>query len=271
MKQKIICGMLLGSMLALTACGGNETPQTTDTTAEEEQAVSPDTESGSEATTEETEETEVLPAILTESGADGHIDFDTLQAENPDIFAWIYVPGTNIDYPVCQSFEADDWYESHNALGESDDTGAIYTEIANLQNMCDFNTVFHGKTFADGSMFSELFNFADPEFFDNTNQIYIYTEDNQLTYQIFAAFERPDNSLIRTYDFTYASGCEQFLAEEVYVKEMGKQLKEGWEGLNAYNFLVTLTTKASAEATSQYVVLGALVSDAAGTIDRIVE
>ena len=31
------------------------------------------------------------------------IDFQTLQNMNPDIYAWIKVPGTVIDYPIVQS------------------------------------------------------------------------------------------------------------------------------------------------------------------------
>ena len=30
------------------------------------------------------------------------VDFEQLRAQNPDIYAWITVPGTGIDYPVLQ-------------------------------------------------------------------------------------------------------------------------------------------------------------------------
>ena len=31
------------------------------------------------------------------------IDFDALAQTNPEIVGWIYVPGTNINYPVVQT------------------------------------------------------------------------------------------------------------------------------------------------------------------------
>lgn len=36
------------------------------------------------------------------------VDFTALQEKNPDIYAWIKIDGTTVDYPVCQNNE-DDW------------------------------------------------------------------------------------------------------------------------------------------------------------------
>lgn len=206
-----------------------------------------------------------------ESAKDAEIDFEALKAENPDIFAWLCVPGTDIDCPVLQSEEADDYYETHNAYGEEDAKGAVYTELANLKDMCDFNTVLHGKGNNQDDVFAELYQFADAEFFQNNQIIYLYLEDNVLTYEVFAAYEREDNSLIRTYDFTYSTGCDAFLQDLYHTKTMGKNIREGWEEINAFNFLITLTTTHESAPGKQFVVVAALVQDAAGKIDRIVE
>lgn len=206
-----------------------------------------------------------------ETAKDAEIDFSALQSENPDIFAWIYIPGTPIDYPVLQSEEADDYYETHDATGKTGENGAIYTELANLKDMCDFNTVLHGKTLEDGSMFSELYHYADMDFLIEHDKVYLYLPDNLLTYEVFAAYEREDTSLIRTYDFTYFSGCQQFLDDLYGTRIMGKNIREGWEDLTPYHFLITLTTRSPDKQGKQYVVVAALVSDAAGTIDRVVQ
>lgn len=211
--------------------------------------------------------------IACETAADASIDFKALKAENPDIFAWLYVPGTGIDTPVLQSAEADDYYESHNAYGEADEGGALYTELANLKDMCDFNTVIHGKTSKDGTkgLFVDLYRFADPDFFGSHEDIYLYLDGNLLTYTVFAAYERENDSLIRSYDFTYGSGCERFLKDLYDSREMGKNLREGWEGVSPYNFLLTLSTRQGGDASRQFIVVAALVGDAAGMVDRAVE
>lgn len=207
-----------------------------------------------------------------ETAADAAVDLEALKAENPDIFAWLYVPGTDIDFPVLQSEEADDYYESHNVWGKQGSEGALYTELANLRNMCDFNTVIHGKSSEDGKegLFSDLYRFADPDFFAEHETAYLYIDGNLLTYEIFAAYERENTSLLRTYDFTYIAGCQGFLNDLYGTREMGMNLREGWEDLTPYHFLITLTTARGGEADEQYVVLAALVGDAAGTIDRVV-
>lgn len=199
------------------------------------------------------------------------IDFAALKEENPDIFAWIHIPDTQIDYPVLQSEEADDFYENHNAYGKEDDTGAVYIELANLTSMCDFNTVLHGKTKPDESgPFADLYRFADPDFFEEHEIVYLYLDGNVLTYEIFAAYERENTSLIRTYDFTYTAGCRQFLDDLYGVREMNKNLREGWDDLTPYHFLITLTTQKEDNAKKQFIVVAALIDDAAGTIDRVV-
>ena len=211
--------------------------------------------------------------IAGESAKDTQVDFEALKKENPDIFAWLYIPGTDIDCPVLQSTQADDFYESHDAYGKESGEGALYTELANLTNMCDFNTVIHGKAPLDGEkgLFTDLYEFGNPDFFENHKDIYLYMEGNLLTYTVFAAYEREDDSLIRSYDFTYGGGCEKFLADLYGAREMGKNLREGWGGITPYNFLITLTAGSGADADRQFVVVAALTGDAAGKIDRAVE
>ena len=209
--------------------------------------------------------------IAGESAADAQIDFAALQEENPEIFAWLYIPETNIDCPVLQSVRGDDFYESHDAFGQENDDGAVYIELANLASMCDFNTVMHGRTGADESgPFAGLYQFADPDFFEKHESLYLYLDGNVLTYEIFAAYERENTSLLRSYDFTYLEGCEEFLNDLYSIRDMTMNLREGWEGVTPYHFLITLTTQREDDADRQFVVLAILTQDAAGTIDRIV-
>lgn len=257
---RLLAVMVLIAAVFLEGCGKEESVPEDQTGIVEAEKI-PEAQAGQKT------------GIAHETAKDADVDFEMLQAENPDIFAWLYIPGTEIDAPVLQSAEADDYYENHNAFGESDKGGALYTELANLKNMCDFNTIIHGKAGQDGEggLFSDLYRFADPDFFGQHEDIYLYLDGNLLTYTVFAAYERENTSLIRTYDFTYGSGCEKFLADMYNSREMGKNLREGWEEATPYHFLITLTAESPADPERQFVVIAALVGDAAGNIDRTVE
>ena len=52
------------------------------------------------------EQSEVIP-----------VKFEELQAVNPDIYAWITVPGTVIDYPILQHASDNTYYLMHNIDG----------------------------------------------------------------------------------------------------------------------------------------------------------
>ena len=109
---------------------------------------------------------------------DRRSEFDRVRHKNSDVFAWINIPETEIDYPVLQSENGDDtFYKDHNEFKKPYEKGALYIEAANLKDMCDFNEVIHGSSPADGSMFGELDNFLDKDFFDSHRFIYVYMRE----------------------------------------------------------------------------------------------
>lgn len=207
--------------------------------------------------------------IALETAKDEKVDFAVLREENPDIFAWLYIPDTRIDVPVLQNINEDEFYKEHDAYGKESSNGAAYIEIANLSSMCDFNTVIHlGKETDKAEEFADIYQFAEPGFFGEHEKMYLYMDGNVLTYEIFAAYERENMSLIRSYDFTYLAGCQRFLDDMYGTRDLSMNLREGWDGVSPYHFLVTLTAQESDDADRQFVVIGILVDDAAGKIDR---
>ncbi|WP_177223785.1 class B sortase [Butyrivibrio sp. INlla21] len=199
--------------------------------------------------------------------------FEDIRSLNEDAFAWLYIPGTDINCPILQDSEGDDsFYKSHNEYKEPDENGAIHIEAANLNDMCDFNEVIYGSSPKDGTGFAQLNNFLDKEYFDEHEYVHVYMEDNSLIYYIIAAYIRDDTKLLAQYDFTYASGCMEFI-NEIYRKgDDSKIIRDGCEtGLKPEHFLITLTTDSIDEPGKQTVVIGCLMGDVAGKIDRDVD
>ena len=140
------------------------------------------------------------------------IDWDKLHETNPDIYAWINVPGTSVDYPVLQHPSNNEYYLMHNLDGSYGYPGVIYTEDYNSKDFTDPNTVLYGHNMDNTTMFSTLHKFSDPEMVETPHYIYIYTEDGQtLVYEIFAAYEYPSIHLLINFDVHNEYIYEQYL------------------------------------------------------------
>ena len=97
------------------------------------------------------------------------VDFAQLQAEAPDIYAWLELPDTGIDDPVLQRAGADLFYNSHNAYGQYYMCGAVFSQSAyNGRNFDSPMTVLYGHSTVLGQpgAFMELNNYADEAYFD---------------------------------------------------------------------------------------------------------
>ena len=142
------------------------------------------------------------------------INFDELKAINPDVYAWIKVPGTNIDYPILQSTtESDDYYLNMTMDGKYGLPGSIYTEKYNAQDFSDRVTVIYGHTMHDGTMFSELKKYRDRAFFDQNPYIYIYLPTARLKYQIFATVAFDDRYILGQYNFSNEEDFNGYVSE----------------------------------------------------------
>ncbi len=82
---------------------------------------------------ENTESTEVNepaePVEDTKAGVnipEKTLDWDEMRKLNPDIYAWICIPGTDIDYPVLQHPTDDSYYLNYNMNGTRGYPGCIY-------------------------------------------------------------------------------------------------------------------------------------------------
>lgn len=146
---------------------------------------------------------------------DIEVDFEGLQQINPDVMAWIKIPGTNVDYPILQNTEEDDTYYLNRTLeGQEGLPGSIYVEKYDSPDFTDPVSVIYGHTLHDGTMFSELKKYKEKDFFDENPYIYIYLPDGtRKKFQIFAAVAFDDRYLIMNYAFTYDQDFNQFISD----------------------------------------------------------
>ena len=130
------------------------------------------------------------------------IDFEKLWEINSEIYAWVEVPGTNINYAVVQSATDDLYYNRRNLDKTYFTGGSIFSQRYNSLDFQDPVTVLYGHNLQTGTMFAQLNNFCDPAFFKSAPCIYVYTPEKVYVYEIFAAHPHSSEHLLLCHDFT---------------------------------------------------------------------
>lgn len=141
------------------------------------------------------------------------IDFDKLKKINPDIVAWLYIPGTRISYPVLQGSK----YEHLNFKGETSICGSIF--LTDDESLGSRNPILYGHNMRDGSMFGTLKRFKDASYGRKHQKVQLYQESGCLEYDLFAVVETTKDG--EEYQ-TKFEGEEEF--EEYVRKVRGKRM-----------------------------------------------
>ena len=131
-------------------------------------------------TEESTEETVIY--------CDSVYDFGQLHEQNQDIYAWIVVPGTQVDYPLLQS-ETDNYYLDYNLDHSKGYPGCIYTNQCNRKDFSDYNTVLYGHNMKNGSMFGTLDDYKSEKWQTEHPVIEFFVDGEVREYEVFAAAE----------------------------------------------------------------------------------
>lgn len=136
-----------------------------------------------------------------------NLDFEGLQQINPEIVGWIYVPGTQIDYPICRGSD-NDYYLTHSFRRSRNALGAIFVPAETSESLTDAHTILYGHNMRSGKMFGELSNYADQSFRDRYPYVYIYTPEQSCTCTVYAAYRTRYDSAV--YTIGYETGTEVF-------------------------------------------------------------
>ena len=143
-------------------------------------------------------------------------DFDAMHEINPDIYAWLVVPGTNIDCPILQSQTDDLFYNDHGIDAKPFILGAVYSQKTyNSRTFQDPMTILygHGTYAGQPADFDQLNDFADELFFSTHREILVYVRDEMYVYSVFAACNHGNEHILRYYDFSDESSFHLFFDE----------------------------------------------------------
>ena len=80
------------------------------------------------------------------------VDFESLQATNSDVVAWLYIPDTNVNFPVVKG-PSNYTYLNLNYEGNYSISGSIFMDIACSSDFSDAETLLYGHNMHNGDTY----------------------------------------------------------------------------------------------------------------------
>ena len=143
---------------------------------------------------QEIQKQEQLAELVKEPSKISPIDFAYLISCNPDTAAWLYIPETNIDYPVVQGKD-NETYMTRNFYGEEAPSGTIFLDYQST--IRQKNYVFYGHNMKNGTMFRDIARYSEKNYFDTHRQIWLYTPQEILELEAVEWFSAPNSRELR--------------------------------------------------------------------------
>lgn len=189
------------------------------------------------------------------------VDFAALQAVNPDICAWLDIPGTAISYPILQRAGDDAFYLDHGENSQPSAAGALFIEGCNAPDFTDPAIAVYGHHMRSGAYFGNLQDaFETAEGFAALRELRVYLPDKQLRFAVFAAVPYNSTHLLKAYQFGNPYEYYDFIDRICAVRGFSAQV-DGQLVPEFGDRLLILSTCLKGDNTRRYLVIGKAVEE----------
>ena len=170
-------------------------------------------------------------------GEPSPIDFAALQAEYPNVVAWLKMDDVNISYPIVQG-EDNEYYLSHDPSGAESIDGSIFADSRTISLDTDLHALVYGHNMMDESMFGQLDDYTNEEFYQRgTGLFYLYTPTASYRYKIFAV------DIVDPGSDVYQAGFTNPQVFDAFVRSLKESsMYDTGVDVNGYDQVVTLST-----------------------------
>lgn len=181
--------------------------------------------------------------------------FADLQKINPEVFGWITIENTNIDYPLVQS-QYNSKYVNTDVKGQFSLSGSIFLDCKNDKSFTDINNVIYGHHMQKDAMFGELEYFEKNDYFNEHKNGKIFYDNKWHDIQFFAFLEADayDTVLFNT-ELRGSDESKMFID---YVKENALNFRD--LSFNTDEHFVTLSTCNSTSTNSRHILVGKILN-----------
>lgn len=174
-----------------------------------------------------------------------------LSAEHSDSVAWLYIPDTNINYPVMQSGD-NEYYTRRAVDGSYLYAGLLFMDYRCSSDFSDFNSVIYGHNMGNGTMFADIPHYENEEYFMNHSFGWLTTENDVRLIDFFAVARTVDTSGLYLADPNFNEWDNQLRNCASIYKEI--EVTES-------DHLLMLSTCTSAEGNSRTILVGKIIEE----------
>ncbi len=116
-----------------------------------------------------------------------------LMDANSAVIGWLQIGDTNIDYPIVQNREDNEWFLHRDIDGNESRPGSIY-----MDSMHDINVegmhIIYGHHMKNGTMFKDIYRFLDVEYMEEHQDITIWTDRREIRLEPLYCYSGKEDS-----------------------------------------------------------------------------
>ncbi len=154
--------------------------------------------------------------------ADSTNNLAALRALNPDVWAWLEMENTGIDYPIVQG-ETNLSYISLNVYREYELAGSIFLDSRNTPEPMDAYLLVYGHDVEEHRMFGDLRLYRKAQFFTENRDGILILNNEIRKLRTLACFQAPEGEK-RIFDPEFVNSNLNAMLE--YVRQHAEQIDE---------------------------------------------
>lgn len=164
---------------------------------------------------------------------------------------WIYVPNTNINYPIMQS-DNNNFYLHRAADGSYLYAGSIFLDYRCNADFSGISSIIYGHNMGNGSMFADVTNFTDRTYFDSHRYGWLTTENDLFCVQFFAVDQTENTSEIYNTNADWQADMSEVVNHAVLYDDIE---------ISDTDRLLMLSTCTGADSDSRTILVGKIMED----------
>lgn len=179
---------------------------------------------------------------------------------NPDIIAWVEIPGASYCEPVMRHPTDDSYYAKNGADGEANLYGSLYVQAKyNAADFSDPVTLIYGSSALNSAplgLLQELYSGR----YDRCRTLYLHMPEETHEYEVFAAIPYASIHILHYYDFRDAGRYESFFNSVFSTRALGMHLDEDKKPEPEKDQVLILSTGLRGDTLQRYLVMAKRVT-----------